>query len=75
MSTQNKVEQAISVRIPVWAQGATLAGQPVEPGTYAKINRIWQPDDQLVLELPLAPRLTVADAARGVAADRNMPMR
>ncbi|MBO0811756.1 MAG: glycoside hydrolase family 127 protein, partial [Microlunatus sp.] len=73
-----QAEQTISVRIPAWAEGATLAGQPVEPGTYAKINKTWQPDDQIVLELPLQPRLTVADprvdAVRGCVAIERGPL-
>jgi uncharacterized protein len=71
-------ESAISVRIPAWATGATLDGAATEPGSYAKISRTWQPDDQVVLELPLRPRLTVADprvdAVRGCVAIERGPL-
>lgn len=54
-------ETSISARIPGWAAGATFGGSAAEPGSYAKITKSWQSGDQLVLELPMAPRLTVAD--------------
>lgn len=54
---------ALSLRIPGWASNATLTvnGQPagvaVNPGSYAAIERTWQPGDVVVLDLPVAPRL------------------
>jgi DUF1680 family protein len=71
-------ETAVSVRIPAWATGATLDGRTVEPGTYAKINKVFQSGDQVVLELPLEARLTAADprvdAVRGCVAIERGPL-
>ncbi|GAB3921610.1 hypothetical protein GCM10011575_15550 [Microlunatus endophyticus] len=71
-------ETSISVRIPAWAAGATFDGAPAEPGTYATITRTWQLGDRLVLELPMEPRLTVADprvdAVRGCVAIERGPL-
>lgn len=71
-------ETALSVRIPAWANEATFDGDTAEPGTYAKISKVWQPGDQIVLELPLTPRLTVADsrvdAVRGCVAIERGPL-
>jgi len=71
-------DRTISLRIPAWAEGATLAGEPAEPGTYASISRTFRPHDQVVLELPLQPRLTVADprvdAIRGCLAIERGPL-
>ncbi|MFN4210523.1 MAG: glycoside hydrolase family 127 protein [Devosia sp.] len=54
---------AVSLRIPGWARGATLAvnGQPVAledltKDGYARIEREWHAGDMLALTLPLEPR-------------------
>ena len=69
---------AISVRIPSWAAGATFAGEPAEPGTYATIRKVWAAGERLVLELPMRPRLTTADprvdAVRGCVAIERGPL-
>lgn len=67
--------RSLALRIPAWARGATLDGQPVEPG-YARVERVWQAGDELRLRLPMAPRWTFpdprVDAVRGcVAAERG----
>lgn len=71
-------ETAIRVRIPAWAEGATFDGEPAWPGSYAKITKAWHAGDQVVLELPLRPRLTVADprvdAVRGCVAIERGPL-
>jgi DUF1680 family protein len=54
---------ALQVRIPGWAQGATVQvngqslGEPVQPGHYARLQRLWQPGDCVTLSLPMPPRL------------------
>ncbi len=54
---------AILVRIPGWADAASVrindAPFPtaVAPGTYATIERDWQADDVITLQLPMLPRL------------------
>jgi len=55
---------ALSLRIPGWTTDATvrLNGQaldlPLTPGTFARIERTFQPGDQLTLTLPMALRLS-----------------
>ncbi len=54
---------ALRLRIPAWAQGATVQvnDQPssttVQPGTYTCVERLWQPGDQVTLQLPMPPQL------------------
>ncbi|TWD81764.1 hypothetical protein FB561_2886 [Kribbella amoyensis] len=54
-------EAGIAVRIPAWAHGAEVTVQddvvPGVPGSYAKVSRVWQPGDRLVVSLPMAPWL------------------
>ena len=56
----------LKLRIPGWAQGATLtvngvdAEVDVTPGTYARIRRSWRAGDTLELRLPMEPRLMIA---------------
>lgn len=59
---------ALSLRIPEWAEGATLAinGAPVDLSTitidgYARIEREWQAGDSVDLTLPLIPRALFAN--------------
>lgn len=52
---------ALSVRIPQWAEGATVRvnGQvhsgSVVPGSYALIEREWQAGDEIHLDVPMPP--------------------
>ena len=57
---------SIRLRIPGWAEnaeltvnGETFAG-PLEPGTYAQIERQWKSGDVIELDLPLCVRLMAA---------------
>lgn len=53
----------LRVRIPAWAQGATLVinGEPfdgaVTPGDFARIARTWRSGDVVTLDLPMPPRV------------------
>ncbi|MFC7623368.1 glycoside hydrolase family 127 protein [Microlunatus sp. GCM10028923] len=75
-------ETTIGLRVPAWAEGATLttaAGtDQVTAGEYASVRRTWQAGDQLVLDLPLTPRLTAphprVDASRGCLAIERGPL-
>ncbi|MFE5342543.1 glycoside hydrolase family 127 protein [Isoptericola sp. NPDC056578] len=51
----------LALRIPGWAEGATLDGAPVAAGAYATVGRPLAAGDAVVLELPVTPRLTAAD--------------
>jgi DUF1680 family protein len=56
---------ALWLRIPSWARGAELrvngvdAGVPLEPESYARVERVWRPGDVVALALPLRTRLLV----------------
>ena len=52
----------LRLRVPSWADGATLsvagaAAVAVEPGRYADIEREWSPGDEVSLALPMRPRV------------------
>ena len=59
---------AIRLRVPGWAAGASLClngavrKEPLVPGTYAEIKRVWSAGDVLELDLPLRVRLLQAHA-------------
>jgi DUF1680 family protein len=51
----------LHLRIPAWAEGATLSVHDEEsfacaPGTFATVDRLWANGDALTLTLPLIPR-------------------
>jgi hypothetical protein len=54
-------ELTLSLRIPAWADGATVDGLLVPAASYARLERQWSAGDHVVLELPVEPRLTVGD--------------
>jgi DUF1680 family protein len=72
----------LSLRVPAWAAGATLAvnDEPLEPPApgSARIERAWRRGDRVVLALPVAPRLTAphprVDAVRGCLAIERGPL-
>jgi DUF1680 family protein len=71
----------IALRVPAWADGATLADRGVPtsaaPGM-ASVHRVFAPGDELVLTLPLTPRYTQphprVDAVRGQLAVERGPL-
>jgi len=75
-------ESRLRLRIPDWAEGATVMvdgaePQPVEPG-WADIRRTFAAGDRIVIELPVEPRFTWPDlridAVRGSAAIERGPL-
>ena len=70
-------EWTLSLRVPGWARGAVVDGQPVAPG-YAGLTRRWRAGDRVVLELDVSPRLTAPnprlDAVRGCLAVERGPI-
>src|SRR4051794_29944282 len=73
-------EWTLSLRVPGWAEGATLRidgeEQSGAPGTYTSVTRAWRPGDTVELSLPMTVRFVAADervdAVRGcVAIDRG----
>jgi len=67
VSTSKPVEFAVNVRIPAWAEGASVAingkriSESVSPQTFATIRRQWKTGDHIELELPLRLRLEPID--------------
>ena len=68
----------LSLRVPEWATGATLDGDPVEAGGLVEVGRSLGEGDRVVLQLPLTVRLTRADdrvdAVRGASAIERGPL-
>lgn len=60
IAAQEAVEFPLYIRIPAWAVGAELKvgedSYPAEAGTFACINRTWNSDDKVHLELPMKLR-------------------
>jgi hypothetical protein len=58
----------VNLRIPAWAQGASLRINdsaellPLEPGRFAALRREWRPADRIALSLPLTRTLQSVDA-------------
>ena len=58
---------ALRFRVPGWSKGASfkLKGEtlPVsgEPGQWAAIERVWQPDDRITIRLPMSLRACAVD--------------
>ena len=59
---------SFNLRIPAWAQGASLSingkrqGEVLEPGRFAALRREWRAGDRIELELPQVTRLERIDA-------------
>jgi hypothetical protein len=62
------VEFSLFLRVPEWAEGASLSviGQrdfpTLTPGTFAEVRRMWRSGDTVELHLPRASRLEAVDA-------------
>lgn len=57
------IHQKIHLRIPGWADGAMLtvageASQAAQAGTFHTVERAWVGETELVLRLPMRPRIT-----------------
>jgi len=68
----------LRLRIPSWSKTTelTVNGQPLPclPGSYAEIDRIWQPGDQIDLGLDLTPRTLAAPGHRNAQAIMRGPI-
>lgn len=66
----------LTLRVPAWARGATVDGEPAEPGT-VPVRRDFRDGDVVELRLPVAPRFTFPDpridAVRGCVAVERGP--
>jgi DUF1680 family protein len=67
VAASRAAEFEVNLRIPAWAEGATLAvngkrvAEPVLPGSFATVRRQWKTGDRIELELPLTKRLDPID--------------
>jgi DUF1680 family protein len=62
VETSRPAAFTLRLRVPPWADGATLelddaAPQPLTAGVYASVERPWRGSTRIVLVLPMAPRL------------------
>ena len=57
---------ALNLRIPAWAEGASVSvdgkREAVVAGTFARMQREWKSGDRIELELPMKTRLEAIDA-------------
>jgi uncharacterized protein len=71
-------ESALQLRIPSWSGNATVDGESVTAGEYHSINRVWHVGDEVLLDIPMTPRLTRGnariDAVRGAVAIERGPL-
>ncbi|HOM72659.1 MAG TPA: glycoside hydrolase family 127 protein, partial [Armatimonadota bacterium] len=60
-STPKSVKFPLQLRIPDWAEDATISinGKAIdtEPGTFATVDRVWEDGDKLNLRLPMKIRI------------------
>jgi DUF1680 family protein len=65
IKTSKPVEFAASLRIPAWAEGASVAvngrREAVQAGTFMRVWRQWKTGDRVDLELPMKARLEAVD--------------
>lgn len=68
----------VALRIPAWSRQTSLKingdTHPVQPGTYAKINRPWRSGDQIELTLDLQTRVVEAPDGKGQIALQRGPV-
>jgi DUF1680 family protein len=67
VTTSKAAEFAVNLRIPKWAEGASLTvnGAPgaaaIVPGSFAPILRQWKTGDRVEIDLPMTMRLEAVD--------------
>ena len=66
VKTTKAVEFAVSLRIPAWAEGASVSvngkREAASTGSFTRVQREWKDGDRIELELPLTTRLEAIDA-------------
>jgi len=67
VQTSKAAEFAVNLRIPAWADGASVSvngkRQSASAGTFFEVHRSWKHGDRIELELPMKTRLEPVDAA------------
>ncbi len=65
VTTSKPLEFSIHLRIPAWAEGASVAvngkRETAVAGTFARLQREWKSGDRIELVLPMKPRLEAID--------------
>lgn len=65
VNASRPAEFAVNLRIPAWAEGASLAvngkRETARAGTFARVQRQWKTGDRVDLELPMRARLEAVD--------------
>jgi hypothetical protein len=51
------------LRVPAWAEGASVSvaggrAEPMTPGTFHTLDRLWSPGTEVTLRFPMRPRVT-----------------
>jgi DUF1680 family protein len=58
-------EFAVNLRIPAWAEGASVSvngkREAAQAGTFARVQREWKDGDRIEMELPMRARLEAVD--------------
>jgi uncharacterized protein len=58
-------EFAVNLRIPAWAEGASVSvngkREAAQAGTFARVQREWKDGDRIEMELPMRTRLEAVD--------------
>jgi DUF1680 family protein len=68
LSASSPTEFSVFLRIPEWAQGASLTvngmrdSRKLTGGSFAEVRREWRSNDRIEFDLPLARRLEAVDA-------------
>jgi hypothetical protein len=62
-------EFAVNLRIPAWAEGASVSvngkREAAQAGSFARVQRQWKSGDRIELELPMKARLEAVDPQHG----------
>jgi len=65
LKTSKRVEFAVNLRIPAWAEGSSVSvngkREPASAASFARVQRKWKNGDRIELELPLTARLEAID--------------
>ena len=69
---ERPVRFPLLVRIPAWAEGARVEGAAAEPGAFCRIEREWEGESEVLVELPMRPR--VERRYRGAASILRGPL-
>jgi len=66
VKTSKAAKFAVNLRIPAWAEGASVAvngkHEAAVAGSFARVERKWKSGDRIELELPMKLRLEAVDA-------------